>query len=186
MRWPPDARATPCRRPPDAIPPSAGGCRMRYPWNLSRCGGCTALSRAPKRVALPRRWVVAHFRPRCPPRTVYVCLGEWRLPRSSQVCAGVCRMRGQLPAGGLGGPAAFGAPPRARVGPRRAVAGTPTPRGPCRPAAHHDREGPGPARRPTARSCGSLTSGNRMQTKPLPESSLNSHQGSLSHSRTCS
>ena len=67
-------------------------------------------------------------------------------------------------AGGLGGPAAFGAPPpseRPRVGPRRAVAGTPTPRGPCRRAAHHDREGLGPARRPTARSRGSLTSRNR-------------------------
>ena len=45
IRSPPDARAILHRRPPNAIPPSAGGCRMRLLWSLWTCIGCTALSR---------------------------------------------------------------------------------------------------------------------------------------------
>ena len=39
-------------------------------------------------VAMPGRWVVANFRPNCPPRNVYLCFWE-----SSVYPAGGCRMR---------------------------------------------------------------------------------------------
>ena len=103
----------------DSGNPMAAGCEGTSMPEAAGCGYCGACGWAlvvkrsaglKKMVPLPRRWRVANFRPRCPPRNVYytasggvVCtLAEAarcnpslcrRLPDATQVSAGGCQMQ---------------------------------------------------------------------------------------------